>query len=254
MSTNNAAGARLRTISETTVPLPKYYQLEGVLREQAATWEPGQSVPSEAELCQTYGVSRTTARKALDDLTREGLFYRVQGKGTFVAQSKVSERFAQHTVGFYEDMVSRGYNVRTDVREQVVIDAPGHIAGKLNLMTGESVVKLVRVRYIASEPILISTTYLPHRMCPGLEREDLSDTSLYAVLRERYGIIPARGTRTIGAASSTEEEAALLGIAATVPLLVLTTTMYDMREQPIEYGFARHRADRSEIEIEVVLR
>ena len=254
MSTNSDAGPRLRAITETAAPLPKYYQLEGVLREQVARWEPGQSVPSEAELCQTYGVSRTTARKALDDLTREGLFYRVQGKGTFVARPKVSERFAQHTVGFYEDMVSRGYSVHTDVREQTVIEAPGHIAGKLNLMTGEGVVKLVRVRYIAAEPILISTTYLPHRMCPGLEWEDLSDTSLYAVLRERYGILAARGTRTIGAASCTEEEATLLGIAATVPLLVLTTTMYDVKGQPIEYGFARHRADRSEIEIEVVLR
>jgi GntR family transcriptional regulator, N-acetylglucosamine utilization regulator len=68
------------------VPIPYYYQLEGLLREQvhAGRWEPGQQVPSEKQLCERYSVSRTTVRQAVGNLVQEGLLYHVKGKGTFV--------------------------------------------------------------------------------------------------------------------------------------------------------------------------
>src|SRR5438046_480421 len=74
-------------------PSPKYYKLKEIIREEYSAWDPGEPIPSEAELCQMHGVSRTTVRKALDDLTNEGLLYRIQGKGTFVAAPRVRERF-----------------------------------------------------------------------------------------------------------------------------------------------------------------
>lgn len=68
------------------VPIPYYYQLEGLLRQQilGGNWHAGQQVPSEKQLCEFYSVSRTTVRQAVTHLVSEGLLYHVKGKGTFV--------------------------------------------------------------------------------------------------------------------------------------------------------------------------
>lgn len=68
------------------VPIPYYYQLEGLLREQLrhGRWTPGEQVPSEKQLCEIYSVSRTTVRQAIGHLVTEGLLYHVKGRGTFV--------------------------------------------------------------------------------------------------------------------------------------------------------------------------
>lgn len=68
------------------VPIPYYYQLEGLLRQQIlqGNWQAGQRVPSEKQLCEFYAVSRTTVRQAVSHLVGEGLLYHVKGKGTFV--------------------------------------------------------------------------------------------------------------------------------------------------------------------------
>jgi GntR family transcriptional regulator len=232
---------------------PKYHQLEEILREQIASLEPDEMIPSENQLCQMYSISRTTAHKAVDNLVREGLLYRIQGKGTFVAQPKLQERFAQRTAGFYEDMTSRGLSVETKVIEQTTIPATKNLAEKLDIAENGTVIKLVRLRLINGQQILVSTTYLPHYLCPGLEKEDLSDTSLYALLEQKYGIQLARGVRSLEAAPCTDVDADQLGIDdANIPLLVLSGIMYDQQGRVVEYTHAKHRADRSRIEIEVL--
>src|SRR5260370_26965890 len=156
-----------------------------------------------------YSVSRTIVRKALDHLTQEGLLYRIQGKGTFVAPPKLRERFVQQAAGIYEDMASRGVTIRTQVLEQAVVPASKLVAPPLQLSVGSLVIKLVRLRFVEDEPLLISTTFLPYRLFPGLENEDLSHVSLYAVMREKYGVQLGHGTRLVEAVPSTEEEAEL---------------------------------------------
>ncbi len=234
------------------LPVPKYYQIREILREQIASWPAGKPIPSEAELCQTYGVSRTTARKALDDLTHEGLLYRVQGKGTFVVVPKLRERFLQRTVGFYEDMASRGLVLTTRVLEQGVVPADKIVAEHLRLTAGDEVIKLVRLRMIGDEPIMIVTNYLPHSLFAGLEHDDLENASLYALMRHKYGVTLSHGTRLVEAIRCTEEEARLLQVPASTPLLAITSTIYDPQDRPVEFGLSHHRGDRAQLEINVV--
>jgi GntR family transcriptional regulator len=171
-----------------------------------------------------------------------------------VAPPKLRERFVHQASGIYEDMASRGLVLRTRVLEQAIVSASKLVAPELQLVVGSPVVKLVRLRSVNDEPLLISTTFLPYRTFPGLENEDLTDASLYAVLREKYGVQLGHGTRLVEALPCSEEEAKLLCIAPATPLLVVTGTMYDTEGRPIECGFARHRGDRSQIEIAVVAR
>ena len=233
-------------------PAPKYYQLKEALREQISSLEIDQAIPSEPDLCRLYRVSRTTVRRALDDLAHEGLLYRQQGKGTFVAPPKLRERFAQRTAGFYEDMVSRGLKVRTQILEQAVVKANKRVAAELQLPVGDKVVKIVRVRSIGNEPILISTSYVSYHRFPELATEDLSEASLYGLLRDKYGAHLEHGTRLVEVSFCTDEDSEYMKVKPQTPMLVLTGTMYGTDGQPVEYGSARHRGDRSQLEIEIV--
>jgi len=252
MTTQFRNDGRKSTALEQDSSVPRYHQLKEILREQCISWEPGQLIPSELELCQMYSVSRTTVRKALDHLTQEGLLYRIQGKGTFVAPPKLRERFVHQAAGIYEDMASRGVTIRTQVLEQAVVPANKLVAPELQLVVGSPVIKLVRLRFVNDEPLLVSTSFLPYRLFPGLENEDFTNVSLYAVLREKYSVQLGHGTRLVEAVPCTDEEAELLQIAPATPLLVVSGTMYSTEGQPVDCGFARHRGDRSQIEIAVV--
>src|SRR5260221_8871925 len=97
-------------------PLPRYYQLKEIMRERvrAGEWKPGDLIPCERELGEKYGISRMTARQALTELVNEGLFYREQGKGTFVSQRKITQQLIPLT-GFTEDIRERGQRPGTKV-------------------------------------------------------------------------------------------------------------------------------------------
>src|SRR4051794_17413639 len=111
-------------------PLPFYYQLKQIildhLREQGLA--PGDRLPGDYELCATYGVSRTVVRQALGELETEGVIQRVKGRGTFVAPRRISERLVQSLTGLYEDVASRGSQLRSEVRRVGGGPAGGQIA------------------------------------------------------------------------------------------------------------------------------
>jgi GntR family transcriptional regulator len=237
---------------ENLSPIPKYHQLREILRENILSWEPNQPIPSEANLCDMFSVSRTTVRKALDYLTYEGLLYRVQGKGTFVSPPKLPGRYVQKLSGFYEDVVARNLPHKTVVIEQEIEPASHRIAKFLNLQSGEEIFRLVRLRYLGDETCLISKSHVPVKLCPGIEREDFTNQSLYQVMREKFGVFIHHGQRMIEVQLCSEEEAEMLQIPNGTPLLVVIGTMYDRDNQPVEFGFAKNRSDRIQIEIQVV--
>ncbi len=235
-------------------PLPYYFQLKELVREEieSGKWQPDQQIPSEAELCDQFNLSRTVVRQALNELVNEGLLYRQKGKGTFVAKPKIDESLVQNLSGFYEDMVARGLTPVTQVLEQSLVPASKKVAAKLNLAPGVSVIKIERLRSVNDEPIVLVTTYLPYEICPALLEEDLTHQSLYAVLEEKYGLEIVRGHRTLEAVAANEYEAQLLNIEENVPLVLLHSVSYLQDGRPIEYFHAVHRGDRSRFEVELV--
>jgi len=241
-------------VIERDSPVPYYYQLAEFLREQIENgkWEPGQQIPSEAELCEAFDVSRTVVRQAVNELVHDGILYRRKGKGTFVAEPKIREGLVQHLTGFYEDMVALGLKPSTKVLEQKVIPAPAKIADGLGLKEGEPVIMIDRLRFVDDEPILLVITYIPYKFCPELINEDFSTQSLYAILEKKYGLELVYGRRTLEAVAATEEEARLLEIEEGDPIILLKSISYLKDGRPIEYFKAKHRGDRSRFEVELV--
>jgi len=234
------------------IPIPLYFQLKELLRKliMDGSWTLGDAIPTERELCDIFGVSRTTIRQAVSELVNEGLLYRSQGRGTFVAKQKLKERFIQQNIGFYEEMTSKGLHLESEVLEQSVTVAPDDIAAQLQIKNGDKIIKIERLRSVESEKVLIVVTYIPYDICPGLAEEDLNNASLYQILREKYGLKVETGSRTIEAISASDFDAQLLGIPKDVPLLLIKSIGYLADGKPLEYYEAKHRGDRCKLEVE----
>jgi GntR family transcriptional regulator len=235
-------------------PVPYYYQMSEWFRDNIAKGklQPGQQVPSEANLCKSFGVSRTVVRQALNELVNEGLLYRRKGKGAFVAEPKIRESLVQKLTGFYQDMVDRGFAPITKVLEMKVVSASNMLAEQLNLTVGEQVMKIDRLRFVNGEPIVYVTTYLPYAACPALLNENLTNQSLYAILEEKFGLQIVRGRRTLEAMAANDQDAKLLRITAGSPIVLLKSVSYLKDGHPIEYYEAKHRGDRSQFEVELI--
>ncbi len=175
-------------------------------------WPPHTRIASERELCEAHGVSRTTARRAISDLTHQGVLYTVSGKGTFVTSQPLRQKL-QPLVGFAEDLRSQGIAVRSVVETFDRIEADADLAASLDLAPHAAVVRLRRVRMTRAQPLAIQTSYLPAHLCPGILRLDFADRSLFATLRGPYGLELIGGSTVIRAALATAEESALLALA-----------------------------------------
>jgi GntR family transcriptional regulator len=235
-------------------PIPFYIQLMDVLKENIGLgkWQPGDRLPGEHALCESYGVSRTVVRQALKELELIGIIYRRKGKGSFVSEPKISESLVQRLTGFYQDMEEQGHSPVSQVFKQAVVAAPVKAARHLELDLEAPVVELQRLRFVQDEPIVLVSSFLPHALCPGLENVDFSEQSLYAYVESVYNLVIARGWRRIEAVSANEREAKLLQVKIGTPLILLDSVSYLADDTPMEYFHAVHRGDRSQFEVELV--
>ena len=234
--------------------IPYYYQLIEIIRDQIreGIWTSGEKIPSELELCESYGVSRTVVRQALRELETDDIIVRRKGKGTYVARPKIHEGLIQKLTGFYQDMVERGLKPETQVLHQQIMPATPKIAGYLNVQVGTEIIDIHRLRFIQGEPIQLVTTYIPLHIAPNLINTDLSNISLYEYLETEYNIKIYRGIRYIEAVLANEEEAKLLNIEECDPLIMLDSVSFTETGLAIEYYHALHRGDRSRFEVELV--
>ncbi len=237
-------------------PLPLHVQVKQALKDRIVSraWKPGDLVPGDLVLCDQFGVSRTTIRQALTELAHEGWVVRERGRGTFVAPPKLTERAFERLSGFFEDMVDLGHPPVSQVLRQEVRPADEQIAARLNVKAGTPVVEIERLRFVEDEPVVLTTTYLPQALVPGLEAADLTRRSLYEYLETTCGLSLARGQRTIEAVAADERHAKLLRVRKGAPLVFLQSVSYLEDGRPIEYYLAHHRGDRSRFEVELVRR
>jgi GntR family transcriptional regulator len=199
--------------------IPLHAQLVKQLMEKIQTKElkPGDKLPSERELAEELNVSRITARMAVMELMENGLLYREQGRGTFIAHSK--RRSIQGFTSFTEDMLSRGLQPSTRVLVQEVV-LQEEMQKALKLRSDEKVVHIHRLRLADGQPVALQTSYLPYKICPGIENEDLSG-SLYQILQKKYYIRPGWTEPEVDALPATAEEAQWLNLKPKEPVLVV---------------------------------
>ncbi len=227
---------------------PQYRQIEQALRARIATLAPGERLPSDAELCAEFGVSRMTARNAMERLAVDGLIRREPGRGSFVAP-RPAHRRANRLMTFTREMLRAGRRPSSRLLVRAVRPSTPSEAASLGLSPGEPVVEVRRLRLADGEPIALETAVLVAACADAVLAADLAHGSLHETLA-RAGIVLHRGAGTITAAAASTEDATLLGIAPGAPLLVERRVIVDTRGRRIEATESRYAADRYGLEVQ----
>ena len=223
-------------------PQPHYRQIEQVLRERISTLLPGARLPSDAELCAEFGVSRMTARNAMQRLAEDGLVARQPGRGSFVAEPPAHRR-ANRLMTFSQEMRRAGRVPSSRVLTRAVRPSSAAEAAALGIPAGQPVVHLRRLRLADDEPIALESTVLIDACADAVMSADLARGSLHETLGGA-GIVLRRGSSTIGAAAATDDDARLLAVRPGDPLLVERRVIADGHGRRVEATESRYAAER----------
>jgi GntR family transcriptional regulator len=206
-------------------------------------------LPTEDELAARYGVSKITVRQALKALTDSGWLSRQQGRGTFVLP-RVFEQGPRELTSFTEELRRKGMHARSVLLRSGLEEPETEVARKLEIRGGE-VYRIERVRLADDVPMGVQRTFVPATLAPGLDGEDLENSSLYGILDTKYKLNPAYARETHWACPAREYEAGAIGIARGSAMLAAERIAYLPNDRPMELTFSYMRGDKYAIALEL---
>ncbi|WKD58482.1 GntR family transcriptional regulator [Corynebacterium caspium] len=228
----------------------KYAAVRDDLRKRMRAMSTGDKIPSESQLCQEYQVSRITVRRAIDDLTQEGLLERVQGRGTYVVEPRYTERiqesFSDQVSGFYRQQAALGREVTTQVISNTVTRNP-QAATALDLHPTAELICLERLRFVDNTLRQYVITYLPASRFPAVLSHDFSRGSLFEFLETHYQVSLTSNNLLVHLATVDEYLAPLLEVPENTAVLAIDSTVYSDQNTPIAFGIATHTPAYSQV-------
>jgi GntR family transcriptional regulator len=221
---------------------PLYQQVRELLRRQIENGQipVGETLPTEMELTGTFNVSRATIRNAIQDLVNEGLLRAKPGVGTVVIRTR-PEKKQSILRGLTEDLRQQGVSSKAFVLKAELIEPTSPIRDKLQLLRGERVLHLTRLRKIAATPFALLNSYVPESV--GIRPDEDFSGPLYELIERSHQLYITYGKDTIGARTARVEEAEALGIDVATPILSIRRTAFIEHDKPIEYVEAAIRSD-----------
>lgn len=229
---------------------PHHLRISDTLRRQImdGALRPGDLLPSEARLCETFGVSRSVVRQALATLERDALVVKSQGRGTVVAGGIPElHRNVRWVAGLSAQMRALGTRVQTRVLDHTIRAVPA----SLREVLGARALYLERLRSVDGRPLALIRTWIPLTFAPHLPREALQDRSLHEMLEARAGVRITGGQRQIRAVAAQQPVAGLLDAPDGLPLLLLEGDTVDAEGRVVEIFATWHRSDRIAFDVKV---
>ncbi|HLH74381.1 MAG TPA: GntR family transcriptional regulator [Chloroflexota bacterium] len=230
-------------------PVLLHHQLRDILRRQIrqGVWPPQSMIPTEQQLSESYGVSRLTVRQAIAGLVDEGLLYRHQGKGTFVASPKIAHPM-DSVIGLIETLQLQGRDPRVHFLGAGREGASLEVARALRLSDLDQVYHLERQVDVGGEPLYWDHTYLPVTLGVQLDAETLRAQPLFQQL-EDLGYRLGEVCHQMAARAATPEEATALRVEEGTSVLTIRRTVYTDEDEPILYSRTVFRNNRFEFQI-----
>ncbi len=229
---------------------PLYKQLNTIIREKISSgeWKPDTMIPSENELSKMYGISRMTVRNVITQFVSEGYLYRIQGKGTFVSDTKL-ELSSFRYGGLREQLEEQGQTVETRLLSCDITPADSYLARKMQVAPGEELYRIRRVRTINNVNISYHKSFVPVRLCPDLDKKDLAGEQLCHILSDDYLLPRGKMVETIESYIADGSKAEYLGIYPGFPLILLQDQIFSPNNEVFEYTRVYFRGDKVKLKL-----
>lgn len=220
---------------------PLYVQLMQKIKNSISNGElqVGTRIPTELELCSKYGVSRITVRKAVQELEKQGILEKKQGKGTYVTVPAIRRKL--HEVNSFHDTCRmNGKKPSTKVINLRTVPASTMDEEELGVAAGSRVVETIRVHLADGVPVILEENHFSMAYSYLLE-SDLNG-SLYNLLEE-CGTEPAQATHVISLKKASPSIARLLKTEPESMLMFLHEVIYDKKGRPLHTSRQYIRGD-----------
>jgi len=230
--------------AKETAITPIYIAIENSIKQRIddKVYREGEKLPAERELTEEFGVSRSTIRQVISNLEKEGIIYKITGKGAFVSK-KILQR-SMEIKGFSDLMRERGLTPSSKILKVERRLADDEERLHLNLPFDGEVYYISRIRYADKMPMAIEYSSLTADFFPDIDRFDLEKLSLYDILIQHYNLNMSWATDSIRAAQIKGEEAKILFNKKSGLALFVTNILYNINNIPVEYTKTLYHAEK----------
>jgi GntR family transcriptional regulator len=220
---------------------PLHVQIRDILHQQIKDQllVPGDALPTEEELQQRFGVSRSVVRQALANLADLGLIHRQRGRGSVVAAAPALRRFVNRVGGLDEQAAARGQRLQTHVLRLEAATTPEEARAALGTTRSW---ELERIRYLERVPVIYERHWVPRDLFPHFTADLLEGASLLALMRD-HGYAAAGGPRHVQAVAAEPDIAQALDVSVGSPLLLLEGITQDVHGRGVDRFHVWHRAN-----------
>ena len=227
------------------LPMPLYHQIYLILRDKIVdgVFAANATVPGEQELVRLFGVSRITAKRALDELAACGLVVRERGRGTRVAARPTAQPLRAGVDGLLENLIEMGLKTQVKLLSFGYVPATPDVARALRLEPGARVQHAIRCRALEGAPFSYLNTYVPEKIGRTYSKADLATRPLLTLM-ERSGVCIGSADQTVSASLADPQVAPMLEVEIGWPLLRISRVVFDHAGTPVEYIVGLYRPDR----------
>lgn len=229
----------MRLNDESLIPL--YQQLVEEIKQaiESGKYKQEERIPTEIELSETYGVSRITVRRAVDELCTEGYLIKKQGKGTYVNRRKLHRKMIRPNDVQSFSEACRFNNMIPSAKVITRQMSKARIAEQkfFGIPEGDKVIYIQRVLSADNIPIMLENNFFPYNRFKFLEDEDLNNISLFKLLKDKYNVDPCSTEKTTVEIVRAElHHAELLNVPIGEPLFYMNAYFLDENGKPIIIG------------------
>lgn len=233
--------------------MPAYHRLYVVLSERIRDgfYVPGDLLPSENDLAQSYGYSRVTVRRALQQLSDEGLVKKHKGQGTIVAAGSSGRSEPERLRGPVDDLVARGVRLTSTELQWAFVAPPALVRETLNLKAAERCLLIRRVRHFDKEPVSYSSIYVSESIGSGIDRRKAGDRLILEMLEDTPQR-PHVTEHTLTATIADGDVAASLALPVGSPVLRMRGTAFDKSGRPVYFQESLYHPGKYEYSVRLV--
>lgn len=246
-------GSLEECILDRTSPVPMYHQVKNEIVEmiRSGSFQVGDKVFSESEICARYEVSPITAKRVLNDLAKDGYISRQPGRGSFVTHRQPISHVLNNFYSFTEEVLARGMVPSHRLIRLEMVEAPEACATFFSLPPGEPVLLVQRQRFASGQLIALDNSFMHGPVCKQLTTQALEASSLYSLLTQ-YGQKPDKAVEFFDAASLGDEEARLLELPPASAVLKVSRHTFS-EGKPVEYNYRYYTPNQYIYRIELSL-